>query len=81
MTWGCDYSEDAKLFAKLKRWEELRKMSVSKWFYHPGVCDQSYCVGECDNCDVCMNPDQYGIDDTDEDDEEQEIASARKGEE
>lgn len=61
--------------------EKGKTMSVSKWFYHPGVCDQSYCVGECDNCDVCMNPDQYGIDDTDEDDEEQEIASARKGEE
>lgn len=56
-------------------------MSVSKWFYHPGVCDCNFCIGECDNCDVCMNPDQYGIDDTDEDDEEQEIASARKGEE
>lgn len=56
-------------------------MSVSKWFYHPGVCDHSYCVGECDNCDVCMNPDQYGIDDTDEEDEEAQIESARKGEE
>lgn len=76
MTWGCDYSEDAKLFAKLKRWEELRQMSVSKWFYHPGVCDQSYCVGECDNCDVCMNPDQYGIEE--EDDDEQTISVATR---
>jgi len=51
-------------------------MSVSKWFYHPGVCDHSYCVGECDNCDVCMNPDQYGIEE--EDDDEQTISVATR---
>ena len=56
--------------------EKGKTMSVSKWFYHPGVCDQSYCVGECDNCDVCMNPDQYGIEE--EDDDEQTISVATR---
>ena len=51
-------------------------MSVSKWFYHEGVCDYNYCCGECDNCDVCMNPDQYGIEE--EDDDEQTISVATR---
>lgn len=79
MTWGVNYSEDAKVFAKIKRWEELRKMSVSKWFYHEGVCDHGYCCGDCDQCDVMRNPEEYGIHDGE--DEEEEIENARKGEE
>lgn len=54
-------------------------MSVSKWFYHPGVCDHSYCCGDCDQCDVMRNPEEYGI--HDDEDEEAEIENARKGEE
>ena len=54
-------------------------MSVSKWFYHEGVCDHGYCCGDCDLCDVMMNPEEYGI--HDDEDEEEEIENARKGEE
>lgn len=43
-------------------------MSVSRWFYHEGACDHSYCCGDCDGCDVYRNPDQYGINDEEEDD-------------
>lgn len=25
-------------------------MSVSKWAYHPEVCDGDYCPGDCDEC-------------------------------
>ena len=55
-------------------------MSMSRWFYHRGVCDYHYCIGECDECDVCMNPEEYGIDEYDED-YEQSIQDLRKGEE
>lgn len=58
-----------------------KSLSVSKWFYHEGVCDHNYCIGECDNCDICMNPEQYDVYDGDDDTEEQELRSARKGEE
>lgn len=55
-------------------------MSISRWFYHVGVCDWNPCCGDCDRCDIMKNPEEYGIDDSD-DDEEQQITSARKGEE
>ena len=57
-------------------------MSVSKWFYHEGVCDYNYCCGECDQCDICKNPELYDVFDfIDEEEVEQEIKNARKGEE
>lgn len=54
-------------------------MSVSKWAYNPRVCDGGYCVGECDLCPkmeeaLAENEEQN-------EDELQEILSARRGEE
>ena len=47
-------------------------MSVSKWAYEPEKCDGDYCPGDCDLCSKA---------DKDDDEEEQEILAARKGEE
>lgn len=49
-------------------------MSVSKWAYDPKSCT-GYCCGDCDLCSDWKN--RY----TDEEDDEQEIIDARKGEE
>jgi len=53
-------------------------MSVSKWAYIPGVCDDQICPGDCDLCSV---PERY-LDDEDEDDElryECEFEEERRG--
>ena len=42
-------------------------MSVSRWFYHVGVCDRNYCCGDCDHCDIMKNPEKYGIEEEDDD--------------
>ena len=49
-------------------------MSVDKWAYEPGKCDTAICPGDCDLCDLK----DYEPDD---EEEEQEIMAARKGEE
>lgn len=53
-------------------------MSVDKWAYDAAICDPAICPGDCDLCDIAKNPEKYGIE---EDDEEQEIINARRGEE
>jgi len=46
-------------------------MSCDKWAYDPERCNDQICPGDCDFCDIWK----------DEDEEEQEILAARKGEE
>lgn len=58
--------------------EKGKTMSISRWFYKPGLCDGNYCCGDCDKCDIQKNPEQYEM--TDEE-EEEKIIGARKGEE
>jgi len=49
-------------------------MSVSLWAYDPERCDDQICPGDCDNC-------SRWLDEESEKEIEQEIMSARKGEE
>ena len=59
-------------------------MSVDKWAYDPEICEDNYCCGDCEYCDIQKNPELYSpdlLDDEDEKEIEQEILAARRGEE
>lgn len=53
-------------------------MSKGRWAYVPNICNNHYCCGDCDNCDMLENPEKYSLT---EDEESFAIQSARKGEE
>ena len=46
-------------------------MSVSKWAYHPGVCDATFCPGDCDFCGKADEAMEANAIWEDEDEEEQ----------
>ena len=59
-------------------------MSVDKWAYDQKLCDDHYCPGDCDYCDIPRNPELYDPDILDDEDEweiEREIKALRLGEE
>lgn len=51
-------------------------MSEIKWAYDPELCTDQICPGDCNFCDIILNPEKYGLE-TGEDEYEEEMREER----
>ena len=51
-------------------------MSEIKWAYDPELCTDQICPGDCNFCDIILNPEKYGLE-TGEDEYDEEMREER----